>query len=79
MKVVVFSEALQFFKMASALAQSLTEDTVGVFTQKVNFTRKLYLADKVEEDGLVDFRICARGPRHLACPSRSLPRMPCSL
>ncbi len=55
MKVVVFSEALQFFKMASALAQSLTEDTVGVFTQKVNFTRKLYLVDKVDEDGLVDF------------------------
>ncbi|AWR95644.1 electron transfer flavoprotein subunit alpha/FixB family protein [Acidianus brierleyi] len=56
MKVVVFSESPPHYKMASAIAQSLNPDElIGISPQPFKFTTQLYVYEKPDEDGLVDF------------------------
>jgi electron transfer flavoprotein alpha subunit len=56
MKIVVFSESPPHYRMASGIAQSLNPtELIGVSQQPFKFTQQVYVYDKPDEDGLVDF------------------------
>jgi len=55
MKAVVFSESPVFLKMAAAVAQSFGGEVIGISdNENVKFVNKLYIIDKMDEDGIVD-------------------------
>ncbi|MEM3209803.1 MAG: electron transfer flavoprotein subunit alpha/FixB family protein [Saccharolobus sp.] len=56
MKIVVFSENLAYFRMASAIAQSFGENNniIGIFNSPIKTVNELYLVNKIDEDGIVD-------------------------
>ncbi|WP_338598195.1 electron transfer flavoprotein subunit alpha/FixB family protein [Sulfolobus tengchongensis] len=55
MKTVVFSENPVFLRMASAVAQSLGGEVIGISNNAdVKVVNKLYVIDKLDEDGIVD-------------------------
>ncbi|AWR96167.1 electron transfer flavoprotein subunit alpha/FixB family protein [Acidianus sulfidivorans JP7] len=55
MKVVVFSESPPYFRMISAVAQSLNpEEIIGISSSPFKFTHKLLQYEKPNEDGLVE-------------------------
>jgi len=55
MKAVLFSESPVFLKMAAAVAQSFGGEVIGISdNENVKFVNKLYIIDKMDEDGIVD-------------------------
>jgi len=55
MKIVIFSENPAYLRMAAAIGQSIGGEIIGISAiPDVKFANKLYLIDKIDEDGIVD-------------------------